>query len=275
MEYGVYYSKSEGLMFNQEELRGLLNSGLPANLYKKFLGSTQFINGIERYCLWLDDDQVEIARRYGDVAERIDRVRNDRMATSDSAVRKLAQRPHQFRERKGGDHTKIFVPIVSSENREYFPGGIVDGSVIPTNKAFFIPDGPLWALAIVVSRLHLTWIATICGRLRNDYSYSNVLGWNTFPLLPLTEKNKADLTHSAEDILLAREAHFPATIADLYDPETMPNNLRHAHEKNDETLERIYIGRRFRNDTERLEKLFDLYAKMTADKPRKKGRTEP
>lgn len=88
---------------------------------------------------------------------------------------------------------------------------------------------------------------------------------------PLTEKNKADLTHCAENILLSREAHFPATIADLYDPEKMPDDLRQAHECNDETLERIYIGRRFRNDTERLEKLFDLYTKMAADKPRKKG----
>jgi hypothetical protein len=97
-------------------------------------------------------------------------------------------------------------------------------------------------------------------------SYSNTLGWNTFPVPKLTEQNKADLTRCAEDILLAREAHFPATIADLYDPDTMPENLRHAHDRNDEVLERIYIGRRFKNDTERLEKLFDLYTKMTGGK---------
>ncbi len=114
----------------------------------------------------------------------------------------------------------------------------------------------------LTSKLHLAWIATICGRLRSDFSYSNTLGWNTFPVPPLTEQNKADLTRCAEDILLAREAHFPATIADLYDPETMATNypnLLAAHERNDETLERIYIGRRFKNDTERLEKLFELY----------------
>ena len=96
------------------------------------------------------------------------------------------------------------------------------------------------------------------------FSYSNTLGWNTFPVPTLTDKNKADLTRSAEDILLVREAHFPATIADLYDPAAMPADLREAHERNDEVLERIYIGRRFKNDTERLEKLFDLYTKMTA-----------
>ena len=99
--------------------------------------------------------------------------------------------------------------------------------------------------------------------MKTDYSYSNKMGWNTFPVPTLTEKNKADLTACAEAILLAREAHFPATIADLYDPEKMPENLRAAHDRNDEVLERIYIGRRFRNDTERLEKLFEMYTKMT------------
>jgi hypothetical protein len=94
------------------------------------------------------------------------------------------------------------------------------------------------------------------------------MGWNAFPIPALTEKNKIDLARCAEDILLAREAHFPATIADLYDPEKMPENLREAHERNDEVFERIYIGRRFRNDTERLEKLFELYTKNAARKPK-------
>jgi len=119
-------------------------------------------------------------------------------------------------------------------------------------------------LAIIASRLHLVWIATVCGKIKTDYRYSNTLGWNTFPVPKLTAKNRADLTACAENILLAREAHFPATIADLYSPGGMPENLRAAHDRNDEVLERIYIGRRFRNDTERLEKLFDLYTKMVA-----------
>ena len=131
------------------------------------------------------------------------------------------------------------------------------------NSAFAIFDAPLWNMALIASRMHLVWIATVCGKLETRYRYSNTIGWNTFPLTLLTEQNKADLTVCAENILLAREAHFPATIADLYDPDTMPDNLRHAHERNDEVLERIYIGRRFKNDTERLEKLFELYTKMT------------
>lgn len=121
-------------------------------------------------------------------------------------------------------------------------------------------------LSILMSKMHLAWITTICGKLETRLRYASNLGWNTFPLPKLTEQNKADLTRCAEDILLAREAHFPKTIAELYDPEKMPDNLRHAHERNDEVLERIYIGRKFRNDTERLEKLFDLYTKMTGKK---------
>jgi hypothetical protein len=109
-----------------------------------------------------------------------------------------------------------------------------------------------------------------CVRARSSIG-SKEFGWNTFPVPPLTERNKADLTRCAEEILLAREAHFPATIADLYDPDKMPADLRAAHDRNDETLERIYIGRRFKNDTERLEKLFELYTKMTAHAPAKKA----
>src|SRR5690606_16546392 len=132
---------------------------------------------------------------------------------------------------------------------------------------------PLWALALIASRLHWVWVGTVCSRLEMRFSYGNKLGWNTFPVPTLTEQNKADLTACAHEILLARENHFPATIADLYDPENMPEDLRRAHEKNDEVLERIYIGRKFKNDTERLEKLFDLYTKMTAGQAKpKKGK---
>ena len=268
MEYGVYYSKSAGLMLDGDEKAMMLDDGVPETMIRQFIGSTEFINGKLRYCLWIDDAEVEKAERFPAVKTRIQEVRTDRLETTDAAVNKLAARPHQFRERKGDDARKIFVPIVSSENREFFPAGLADTSVIPTNKAFYIPNGPLWALAVISSRLHLTWIDTICGRLRTDFSYSNTLGWNTFPL-PIsgfTNQHKDDLSRCAEDILLARETHFPKTIAELYDPEKMPENLRHAHDRNDEVLERIYIGRRFKNDTERLEKLFELYTKMTSAK---------
>jgi hypothetical protein len=125
-------------------------------------------------------------------------------------------------------------------------------------------DAPLWNMALIASRLHLVWVGAVCGKIKTDYRYSNVLGWNTFPIPTLTEQNTADLTRCAEDILLAREAHYPSSIADLYAAGAMPTHLRDAHERNDEVLERIYIGRRFRNDTERLEKLFAMYTQLTA-----------
>ena len=147
-----------------------------------------------------------------------------------------------------------------------------------SNAAFALYDAALWQLSVIASRLHICWIGAVCGKLETRYRYSNTLGWNTFPVPLLTEQNKADLSTCAENILLAREAHFPATIADLYDPDAMPANLRQAHQRNDEVLERIYIGRRFKNDTERLEKLFELYTKMVAAAAKggpkaKKGKT--
>lgn len=270
MQYGVYYSKSSGLILTSDEKDHLLQGGLNPQFLRRFIGSTEYINGKERYCLWIDDKDLPRITLINEVRDRIEAVRRERLETADVAVNKLAQRPHQFREYKGDDPEKIFIPIVSSESREYFPAGLADDSVIPTNKAFYIPSAFLWVLGIILSRTHLVWIGTVCGRLEMRFSYSNTLGWNTFPIPTLTDKMKADLTRCAEDILLAREAHFPATIAELYDPEKMPADLREAHERNDEVLERIYIGRRFRNDTERLEKLFDLYTKMTAGTGSKK-----
>ena len=193
-------------------------------------------------------------------------VKKNRLESTKKATQEWAKAPHRFVEIRSPKYSQAMViPIVSSDNREYFPVGFLPENSI-VNYAFGLYDAPLWALSLIASRLHLAWIATVCGKMKTDFRYSNTLGWNTFPVPTLTEKNKADLTRCAENILLTREAHFPATIADLYDPEKMPDNLREAHERNDEVLERIYIGRRFKNDTERLEKLFELYTKMTDKK---------
>lgn len=267
LEYGVYYSRSAGLILSSDEMLSLKRLGVPQRFIREFIGSDQFINGIQRYCLWISEDDKAEALSYPQIASRIQSVERDRLSTEDKAVNKLASRSHQFREFKGDESRKVFVPIVSSESREYFPAGLASDGLIPTNKAFYGPSGDLWMLAFIVSKLHLAWIATVCGRLRSDYSYSNTLGWNTFPIPMLTENNKAELTRSAEAVLLAREAHFPATLAQLYERDKVPENLRLAHEKNDEIVERIYIGRRFRNETERLERLFELYTKLiTAEK---------
>lgn len=232
---------------------------------RKIVGSAEFIRGLERYCLWIADAQAKEAQQIPQFAPRIEAVRKMRLASPKEATVQTAGTPYKFGEvRQTGDETVIIVPSVSSESRQYLPVGYAEKGTIVSNLAFAIYDAPLHSMAMLASRLHLVWVATVCGKLETRYRYSNTMGWNTFPIPTLTEQNKADLTECAENILLAREAHFPATIADLYDPEQMPENLRAAHERNDEVIERIYIGRRFKNDTERLEKLFDMYTKMTA-----------
>ena len=208
---------------------------------------------------------VETAARNTFLKGRFEQVRGIRAASNRATTRELAKTPFAFGEvRQRGNESVIVVPRITSERRECLPVGIAREGAIISSQNFALYDAPLWVLALLVSKLHRTWIATVCGRTRTDFAYSNTLGWNTFPVPTLTDKNKADLKQAAENILLEREHHFPATIADLYDPDNMPADLRAAHNYNDEVLERIYIGRRFKNDTERLEKLFDLYTKMTA-----------
>ena len=245
--------------------------GVDRKYIRSFVGSQEFIKGQERRCVWVTDREYDDAKQNNWLNGRFEAVRKQRSESNRAATKQLAETPYRFGEkRQNGDETVVLIPRVSSENRQYLPCGFLPPSSIVSDSAFALYDAPLWNMALIASRLHLMWIATVCGKLKTDFRYSNTLGWNTFPVPTLTGKNKADLTRCAEDILLAREAHFPATIADLYDPDKMPENLRHAHERNDEVLERIYIGRRFRNDTERLEKLFALYNKMTA-KPKTTG----
>jgi hypothetical protein len=233
-----------------------------------FVGSQEFVKGIVRKCLWIEDEQIEEAVSIPLVAERLEGVRKMRLDSDAESTRAFADRSHRFKQIQGrGLSSSIVVPKVTSESREYLPVGLLTAHSIVSDNAFALYDAPLWNLALIASRMHLVWVATVCGKMKTDFRYSNTMGWNTFPVPMLTEQNRTELTRCAENILLAREAHFPATIADLYNAETMPENLRRAHQRNDEVLERIYIGRRFRNDTERLEKLFDLYTKMTAVQP--------
>jgi len=226
-----------------------------------------FINGGSRLCIWIEDRHLEEAQSIDSLKARIEAVRRVRLASRDKGANALAKRAHQLKLMRAGTRSSIVVPIHSSQERAYLPVVLLPQGCVVSNAACALYDAPLWNMALIASRLHLVWIATVCGKLETRYRYSNTLGWNTFPVPTLTDQNNADLTRCAEDILLARETHFPATIAELYDPENMPENLRRAHEQNDEVLERIYIGRRFRNATERLERLFELYAKMTAAQP--------
>lgn len=275
MNYGNLPGDGNFLTLSMSEKYKLIEDN---NLYEDIIvplyGAQEFIKGLQRYCLWIDDDKLELALGSAFIRERIDGVRNTRRTSPDPSYNALVNRPHQFRDRNMAKNSTILIPTISSETRQFLPVAVFPGRTGTTNQAYAIYDAPLWNMALVSSRLHLVWIGTICGKLETRYRYSNTLGWNTFPVPTLTEKNKADLTRCAEDILLARETYFPATLAELYDSETMPEELRAAHERSDEALERIYIGRRFKNDTERLEKLFELYTKMSARQATTKKKAE-
>ncbi len=256
------------LFLTTDEAQTLRKNNRFARFVKRFIGADELISGKQRYCLWINDNDSDEARHNPFIEERLQKVSENRQASPAKSTRDFSFAPHRFVQIGGtAEEHAIFVAGVSSENRDYLPCDFVTSEFIASNKCFALYDAPLWNMALIASRLHLVWIATVCVRMRTDFSYSNTLGWNTFPVPTLTEQNKADLTRCAEDILLAREQYFPATIAEMYDPERMDTEfplVREAHERNDETLERIYIGRRFKNDTERLEKLFELYTRMTA-----------
>ncbi len=266
MEWGNKPTDGGNLILATSERDELIGASPAASQFvRRYVGSQELIDGSLRWCLWITDEDRNKAEGIESIKNRIDKVRDYRANSSSSDTRPTASFPHRFRQIQSiAKRDQILISGVSSENRNYLPADIFGKSVIGSNKVFALYDAPLWNMALFISRLHWVWVATVCVRLEMRFSYSNTLGWNTFPVPTLTDKMKADLTRCAEGIVLAREAHFPATIADLYDPEKTPADLREAHERNDEVLERIYIGRRFKNDTERLEKLFDLYTKMTA-----------
>lgn len=208
------------LLLTKEELHELnLNASQRNRFVRRIYGSAEFIRGIDRFCLWIEDEGLEEAEAIPAIKQRIQAVREMRLGSRDKGANEMAKRSHQFREMNSARSHTLAMPRVSSENREYLPVGLIANNSVVTDLAYALYDAPLLNMALIASRIHLVWIATVCGQLETRLRYSNTLGWNTFPVPTLTEQNKADLTRCAEDILLAREAHFPATIAELYDPE--------------------------------------------------------
>lgn len=281
MSFGDHPYYGGDLIIEDAEATELKRQNAPeARFLLPIYGTTELTSGLPRHCFWIADQFYPEAKAIPSLAHRFMAVQSERQSKiKDAAALRLAELPYRFRDQQTGvDHIAV-IGRHSSESREYLPFDYFRKPVVVSDAAFFAMRPHLFMLAVYASRLHTQWISTVCGRIRTDYRYSNTLGWNTFPVPPLTENQKADLTRCAEDILLAREHYWPATIADMYDPDRMDTEfplVRQAHEKNDETLERIYIGRRFKNDTERLEKLFDMYTKMTAAEaakaPAKAGR---
>ncbi|MCS6627585.1 N-6 DNA methylase [Roseibacterium beibuensis] len=258
------------LLLSPEEADALIAEEPSAEQFvRRVLGAKEINQGLARYCLWIGDDKKDIAEKVPEIKKRIASCAEFRRSSS---APELAESSHAFRDRHTQLRHAIVIPNLSSERRPCRVPIIVEGNVIATNLALAIYDGELFQISVLASRLHHLWVEAVCGKLKMDFRYSNDLGWHTFPMPALSRAEKDALGQCASAILLAQEAAFPATLNELYNggfrSEDMPEDLRRAHEINDETIERIYIGRRFRNDTERLEKLFELYTKMTATAPK-------
>ena len=203
------------LLLGPADRRRLLDEVPEADRYMhRVYGADEYTNGKVRHCLWVLDDEVEKASRHEALRERFAGVAEMRRKSPKTATRRGAAWPHRFEEvKQTGFEEVIFVPKVTAESRQYIPAGAVAAGAIVTDLGFASLNAPTHLLAILNSGLHFVWIATVCGKFKLDYRYSNTLGWNTFPVPPLTEQNKADLTRCGEDILNARESYWPATIA--------------------------------------------------------------
>ncbi len=233
-----------------------------APIIKKLYGSKEFINGGVRWCLWITEENLELAKTIPEICRRIDAVRDFRAESKDKGTQKLATRPHQFREMKHANKHLLFVSRVSSERRHYIPIGLLDANSIVAD-AQVIYDAEYYIYALLCSRLHIVWLRAVGGRLKTDYRYSSALCYNNFPVPNLSASQKNMLTERVFQIEAVRQSFPEKTIAQLYDPNKMPDSLKEAHEELDLALERCYRSKPFTSDEERLEHLFKLYEEMT------------
>ena len=234
---------------------------------KRLLGSAEFINKKDRYCLWLKGVSPTELRKMPLVLERIALCRQDRLASPDAGRQKLADTPHLFRETNNPE-TYIIVPSVSSERRRYVPMGFLKADTIPTNLVLIIPDATLYHFGILESNVHMAWMRAVCGRLKSDYRYSKDVVYNNFPWPTPTDEQRAKIEQTAQQILDARALYPDSSLADLYDELTMPVELRRAHQQNDRAVMEAY-GFPIKNDfTESrcVAELFKMYKELTKDK---------
>ena len=229
---------------------------------KKLIGSKEMLHNLPRYCLWLTNAPDEIKEKPL-VAERIEGCRKMRLASRDPGCRKLATRAHEFRD-VNNPETAIAIPRISSERRPYIPMGFVTGETIMTDLCQVVPNGTLYDFGILESRMHMTWMRTVCGRLKSDYRYSRDLCYNTFPWPEAKDTQRQNIEVLAQNVLDARDLYPDLTLADLYDPDKMPQELKDAHEHLDRAVDQLYRTKAFENDEERLQMLFDKYEKLAA-----------
>lgn len=236
-------------------------------LIKQFVGSQEFIRDEARYCLWIRDGDLDLAASIPPIRQRAERVYQMRMESKKETTNKDAQRPYQFSEVRYIEGTNaIIVPSVSSERREYIPIGYVGADTVISNLAFAVYDAELWLFAVLTSKMHNIWVRAVGGRLKTDYRYSATLCYNTFPFPKISAEQKDELKALAREVLGARAEHTEMTLGEMYNPETMPVDLRLAHQALDASIERCYRPEPFTSDEERLEYLFKLYERMTKKK---------
>jgi len=237
-----------------------------AYLIKKLTGSLEYIRGENRYCFWISEAELNTALKNPYIANRIEKTRQVRLNSTDKSGRDLAERAYQFREFIDLLTDKIIVPAVSSERREYIPMGLLNENYIVSNSAFAIYNAQMWIFGILTSKMHMTWIRAVGGSLETRIRYSATLCYNTFPFPAISEEKRQEVEAAGEEVLLVRAEHSEKTLAEMYDPDKMPDNLREAHHVLDLIVESCYRKEPFASDEERLEHLFKLYEKMTSKK---------
>ncbi len=263
MHYGNMAIDGGNLLLTTQEKDKLVRDYPEAEkIIKRVQGAQEFLKGIKRWCLWIDDDDLLIANSIPIVNKKIENVKVFRLSSSDAGTHRLASNPHQFREMKESKKISFIIPTVSSERRVYIPIGMVDSNdvIIAPNQAIYDPE--LYLFAIISSRIHMTWVRAVAGRLKTDYRYSSALCYNTFPFPEITKAQKTTLEDHVFNVLDEREKHPEKTMAELYDPDKMPDGLRQAHTDMDLAVEQCYRKQSFKSDEERLEYLFKLYEEM-------------
>ncbi|MDH7639980.1 DNA methyltransferase [Sphingomonas oryzagri] len=269
IELGSAAKDAGHLSLDTQEMEALLDAHPEArSLIRPIYGAQEYLQGDLRYCLWISDDQLALASSIPSIAGRLRLVSEARAKSTKASTAASAAWPHRFNEIRHRDEPFLIIPRICSERRSHLPCGFLPEGTVATDQAFAVYNAPTWLFSIVSSRLHLDWTATVGGRLKTDYRYSNTLVYNTFPLPSLSAQQKTELEDHALAILRAREPYIAdgRSLGWLYNPETTPDELRQAHRDLDRYLETIYIGRPFRDDTERLEHLFKLYARHSKPK---------
>lgn len=264
MTYGSKPTDGGNLLLEPHEKDALLAQRPEAKKFlKRYIGASEHTNNKERWCLWIDDAEIDNAQKIPEVKERIRLVREFRLNSTKAATRAIATSAHRFGEPRFVATNSILVPIHGSDRRQYIPFGFLDKSFVASNATQVIYTGEIYVFGLISSLMHNVWIKASCGKIKEDPRYSSTLGYNNFPVPPLTDQNKQTISNLVLEILGAREQYPELSLSELYDPDLMPPDLMDAHARLDAVVERCYRAKEFGSDEDRLDYLFKLYEKMT------------